>query len=145
MDDSKSDFPVGYKKPPHETRFKPGQSGNPGGRPKRKAITVAEAFERELNTSVTVTEGGRSKKMTKLDAIVKYQTIKAVHGDHKAVAFVIKAVEPRESDTKDNLAPVLQGLRAIHERHEIAHHDCNTKTATSDLNDKGKNDDEERL
>ena len=68
MDNDESDFPVGYKKPPLETRFKPGQSGNPSGRPKKNAITLAEAITRELNTSVTVTEGGKSKKMTKLDA-----------------------------------------------------------------------------
>ena len=27
---------VGYKKPPEETKFKPGQSGNPAGPPKRR-------------------------------------------------------------------------------------------------------------
>lgn len=29
-----SDYEVGYGKPPAETRFKKGQSGNPNGRPK---------------------------------------------------------------------------------------------------------------
>ena len=33
-DDKKSDYKVGYKKPPLHTRFKKGQSGNPSGRPK---------------------------------------------------------------------------------------------------------------
>jgi hypothetical protein len=28
------DYEVGYGKPPKHTRFKPGQSGNPKGRPK---------------------------------------------------------------------------------------------------------------
>ena len=45
MDNDESDFPIGYKKPPLETRFKPGQSGNPSGRPKKKAITLAEAID----------------------------------------------------------------------------------------------------
>jgi hypothetical protein len=27
-------YPIGYRKPPTETRFKPGTSGNPKGRPK---------------------------------------------------------------------------------------------------------------
>jgi hypothetical protein len=30
----KTDYKVGYKKPPVESRFKPGQSGNPAGRAK---------------------------------------------------------------------------------------------------------------
>jgi hypothetical protein len=30
------DYEVGYKKPPKATQFKPGQSGNPAGRPKSK-------------------------------------------------------------------------------------------------------------
>lgn len=119
MDNDESGFAVGYKKPPVETRFKAGQSGNPGGRPKKKTSTFAETVERELNTSVTVTEGGKPKRISKLDAIVKHQTIKAVQGDHKAIAFVMRAVEPREVEPKDNLSPMLMELRAIHEQHEI--------------------------
>ena len=30
----KDDYKVGYGKPPKASRFKPGTSGNPGGRPK---------------------------------------------------------------------------------------------------------------
>lgn len=130
MDKKKSKFRVGYGKPPHETRFKTGKSGNPGGRPKKKAITLVEAFARELNTSIIVTEGGKSKKITKLDAIAKQQTIKAVQCDHKAIALVMKAVEPREIDTKDNLFPVLAAMRAIHARHESAHQNDPTKLPT---------------
>jgi hypothetical protein len=29
-----NDYEVGYRRPPKHTRFKPGQSGNPLGRPK---------------------------------------------------------------------------------------------------------------
>ncbi len=49
---------VGYKSPPREGQWKPGQSGNPGGRPKWKPISealqhlvtpkVAEAIASEL-------------------------------------------------------------------------------------------------
>lgn len=43
------DYDVGYKKPPKETRFKKGQSGNPKGR-KKKVIpeTLQEAITFEL-------------------------------------------------------------------------------------------------
>jgi len=33
---TKSKKPIGYKVTPKHTRFKPGQSGNPKGRPKKK-------------------------------------------------------------------------------------------------------------
>jgi hypothetical protein len=35
MNDEKSDYEVGYKRPPIATRFKKGQSGNPSGKPKK--------------------------------------------------------------------------------------------------------------
>ena len=35
MDEKKHDYPVGYGKPPVESRFRKGKSGNPGGRPRR--------------------------------------------------------------------------------------------------------------
>lgn len=110
-----SEFPVGYKKPPRHTRFKPGQSGNPSGRP-RKKVTLAESIERELNTRITVNEGGKQRRITKLDAIAKQQTNKAVNGDLKAAALLMKAIGPRESDP-DNLSPLVHAMRAIHAKH----------------------------
>ena len=39
---------VGYGVPPLETRFRPGQSGNPAGRPKRKTLSerIGDLLER---------------------------------------------------------------------------------------------------
>lgn len=37
---------VGYKRPPAQTRWKPGQSGNPAGRP--KSLTFSEACRKLL-------------------------------------------------------------------------------------------------
>jgi len=45
-------YQVGYGKPPLHTRFRRGQSGNPGGRPRRpatervKALALREAYRR---------------------------------------------------------------------------------------------------
>ena len=36
------DYEVGYGRPPKETRFTPGKSGNPKGRPKRKRSLAAD-------------------------------------------------------------------------------------------------------
>ena len=109
---SRDHYKVGKGKPPAHSRFKPGQSGNPNGRP-RKKVTLAEAIERELNTRITVNEGGKQRRIRKVDAIAKQQT-------NKAAALLMKAIAPRESDPKDNLSPVLHEMRAIHAKHEVA-------------------------
>lgn len=41
-----TEYKVGPGRPPLGTRWKPGQSGNPKGRP--KAITLSEAYRKEL-------------------------------------------------------------------------------------------------
>jgi hypothetical protein len=133
-------FLVGYGKPPHETRFKPGRSGNPGGRPKKKAISLVEAFQRELNASITVTEGGKSRRMPKLVAIAKQQTNKALKGEHRATELVMKIVEPREIDTKENLFPLLTEMRAIHAKHKTANPKVTTEPASSGANDQLESD-----
>ena len=49
---------VGYKRPPSKTQFKPGQSGNPRGRPKRK-VDMSESLNRALDEKIVVTELGK--------------------------------------------------------------------------------------
>jgi Family of unknown function (DUF5681) len=139
--DQNSEFSVGYKKPPRHTQFKRGQSGNRNGRPKKKGTTFAETMEKELNTSIAVTEGGTQKRMTKLQAIVKQQTNRAVSGDHKATSLVMRAVEPREFQQEDNLSPVLQEMRAIHAKHELVKQRETRARETSHSDDKITTDD----
>jgi hypothetical protein len=127
-----SEYLVGYKRPPRHTQFKPGQSGNLNGRPK-KGTTFAEAFQKELHTSITILEGGKRRKVTKLAAIAKQQTNKAVGGDAKATAMVMNAVEPRQFDPTDSLSPVLHEMKAIHARHEAANRNGAQTTDASDL------------
>jgi hypothetical protein len=55
---------VGYKRPPRETQFKKGQSGNPSGR-RKAAPTFATDLAEELRESITLHEKGREKKITK--------------------------------------------------------------------------------
>src|SRR6266850_7007882 len=67
--DKQRDYEGGYGKPPRHTRFKPGRSGKPRGRPsgsKNLTTLLSEA----LNEFVIVAENGRRRKITKRQAIV---------------------------------------------------------------------------
>lgn len=64
-----SSDPIGYSKPPTHTRFKPGKSGNPKGRPKGK-VSLSQLFAKHLDAKVTVTVGGQQKSMTRREALI---------------------------------------------------------------------------
>jgi hypothetical protein len=78
------DYEVGYGKPPKEMRFTRGKSGNPKGRPKGSK-NLATSFIEVGREEITVTEGGRTRTMTKSDAVVHQLTNKAASGDPRAV------------------------------------------------------------
>jgi hypothetical protein len=81
-----SDDKTGYGKPPKHTQFKPGQSGNPAGRPKGTKNLKTD-LEEELGEMIVVREGGNPKTVSKQRAMVKSLTAKAVHGDARAMAI----------------------------------------------------------
>ncbi|MEO3475360.1 DUF5681 domain-containing protein [Roseomonas sp. CAU 1739] len=79
---------VGYGRPPTHTQFKPGQSGNPKGRPSGSA-NITTLIEETLNEKVPVTEGGRRRSITKAKAIAKQLVNKAARGDLQATRLLL--------------------------------------------------------
>jgi hypothetical protein len=79
---------VGYKRPPAQTRFKPGQSGNPKGRPKH-ARNLKTEFLEELGEIIRVREGDREMKITKQRAFVKALVAAAIKGDMRATSAIV--------------------------------------------------------
>jgi hypothetical protein len=67
-------YQVGYKKPPLHSRFKPGRAGNAGGR-KKQADGFACLFTEALNETVTITENGRARTISKRELLVNGQVI----------------------------------------------------------------------
>ncbi len=81
----KDNYDVGYGKPPKSGQFQKGKSGNPRGRPKG-ARGLKTDLKAELGERVTITENGRSRKLTKQQLMVKQLTAKAVKGDMRAIS-----------------------------------------------------------
>jgi Family of unknown function (DUF5681) len=66
MSSSPEDYHVGYKRPPKETRWKKGQSGNPARRHPPRSISAIETVDRLLLRRVKVVEKGETRTITAL-------------------------------------------------------------------------------
>ncbi|MDU8912500.1 DUF5681 domain-containing protein [Aestuariicoccus sp. MJ-SS9] len=82
---------VGYGNPPKHSRFKPGQSGNPGGRPKGSK-SFKSVLQDELDREVSLSEQGVVSKVTKMEALAKRLVGDALSGDPRALAELLRQV-----------------------------------------------------
>jgi hypothetical protein len=86
---------VGYCKPPKNSRFKLGRSGNPRGRP-RGCLNLGTVLQRALGEKVVINESGRCKVMTKLEAAIMQLVNKAASGDGQAIRYLCQLVASAE-------------------------------------------------
>jgi hypothetical protein len=93
------DYEVGYGKPPRETRFTKGQSGNPRGRP-RGAKNLKTRLREALNEPVLVNENGRRHKVTKGEAIVTQLVNRAANADFRAIKILLDLLRGIETETE---------------------------------------------
>jgi hypothetical protein len=83
-------YSVGYSKPPREHRFKPGQSGNPKGRPKGTKNT-ATVLREILDRKVEMRIGGILRKVSLREAMLMRFAEAALKGDTKAAGSCCSA------------------------------------------------------
>jgi hypothetical protein len=114
MSEINDDAP-GYKRPPQGSRFKPGESGNPNGRP-RGARGLKTDLDTVLSKRITVREDGELRHVSRQMALLMSLYEKAVHGDTKATAqittLVTKLDAPATQQTSEP-PPVSDNDRAI--------------------------------
>ena len=88
-DDALDGYEVGYGKPPKNTQFQKGVSGNPSGRPKKALDFDSELF-REGGSFITIIENGQPKRVTKIEGLAKLSYNKAMTGSTRDRQFVIE-------------------------------------------------------
>jgi hypothetical protein len=80
---------VGKGRPPLSTRWKPGQSGNPNGRP-RGTKNMTTHFRHALSRKIDIKEVGKSREVTVREAIALNTTNLALKkGDTKLILFLL--------------------------------------------------------
>jgi len=102
------DYKVGFGKPPERTRFKKGRSGNPRGRPK-DVKNLATLLGKTLSERVIISEHGRRRSISKLEAAVKQLVNKAASGDPKFMQQLLALVQLVECRA-DASAPLAEPL-----------------------------------
>lgn len=88
MTDADDQEAVGYGRPPKATRFTPGRSGNPRGRPKGTK-NLATDLREELSETIQIREGGKERRVSKQRALVKSLVAAAVKGNIRATTALV--------------------------------------------------------
>ena len=97
--DDEKDDQVGYGKPPRHTRFEPGRSGNPHGRPPG-AKNLKTLLNKALNELVIVTENGGHRKISKREAIITQLVNRSASADFRAIKILLDMVRDIEGQTE---------------------------------------------
>jgi hypothetical protein len=91
-----SDFSVGYGKPPIHSQFPKGHSGNPHGRPKAYQ-NMSALLNEVLSQCITVSEGGKRKRMPKRKAMFTQLVNKALAGEVRSIRLVTDQLRHAEA------------------------------------------------
>ena len=93
MAEDEHDYKVGPGRPPLRTRFRKGQSGNPGGRRKKNMpALLADA----LNETISVTIDGEERQITKREAVVHQLVNKSTTADLRATKMLFDMMKDAE-------------------------------------------------
>lgn len=91
MSENKND--TGYKRPPAESQFKPGKSGNPKGRPRKAPPSKSSNEVTVLQDIFAETVNVDGREMNKLELLVRTNYSRAMKGDASAIRFITRIID----------------------------------------------------
>ena len=94
---------AGYRSPPRASRFRPGQSGNPKGRPRGRRKELP--YETVLGQEVTIRENGHVRRITAAEAFLLQLTKRGLDGDTAATRAALAAI----GDTRGSKVSISEG------------------------------------
>ena len=104
-------YKVGYGRPPTETRFRKGVTGNPGGRPRgmtpgrAKRLALQEAYR-----PITVREGDKVSTLPTIQALMRQQGRLAAKGNGPAQRAFIDRVHAIEQEEVQAATTATEGI-----------------------------------
>jgi hypothetical protein len=112
------EYKVGYGRPPLDTRFKSGQSGNPKGRPKkpRPEIAIKRVLREVLGETVKV----NGKDYGPVEIVVRNLLNKAMKGELPAIKTIIDLQDKLGLDMPEKRTGVLKVPKFVSKEAEEA-------------------------
>jgi hypothetical protein len=85
-----ADYIIGYGKPPINRRFKPRESGNPAGRPRRPSTPLASCIREVMEGPAEYRERGQQKVSTWNEVSLRMLVERAANGDIGAADDILR-------------------------------------------------------
>ena len=84
-----NDYEVGYRRPPMASQFQLGTSGNPRGR-RKGSRSVGAILNGIMSQKVTVSEGGRTRRVSRLEVMLLRLANDAARGDARVTKLLLE-------------------------------------------------------
>jgi hypothetical protein len=117
--DAPADYEVGRGRPPAHSRFQRGRSGNPGGR-KKESKNFKTILEAILASEIEITEKGRKRTATALEALITRQVHEGLKGELRAIENLLDRYErhvgsqpAREPELSEEDEAIIERLLAL--------------------------------